>query len=467
MSVDASEAGGPAGVRRPKGHKVFVGRSNDLERIRAWVEGQDWIGNVAAISVEGPGGVGKSTLVEHALAPDDVAARGYLRATIAGQDDPSDASIFSWFERLVASASARLDDPMAAFSRTRRVLQYHHEILSALEQELRAANVGEEELSAARAFFGAARLGLGTLRRDIKTLVSNQTREDLERIWKSIRSAAALQSGRWDRMVRPLKNEVRRAPMRALVRSLVKDFEQVFDPGFGRDPSPYKRLLLVIDDYEGLSEILGRTIVAELLPRLREASFETLLVIIGRDDIRMTDGAWEGGLGSVLAGRRVVLRPLGAIEIAQLCAERGVDDPSTVARILEESHGYPWLVDILLDDLGSTGKSPVTSYHRFARRMSRFMTDEEREWFEALCFLDAVSLATIGTVLPKADRELVMRWFINEQSIRSYDAETWKVWPYIRNRVLLYRWSIDPEGCEALADRTGMRWRPGRSSSLL
>jgi hypothetical protein len=203
------------------------------------------------------------------------------------------------------------------------------------------------------------------------------------------------------------------------------------------------------------------------VPRLRDAAFETLLVVIGRDDIRMTDGAWESSLASVLGGRRVVLRPLGAVDIAQLCAERSVEDRGTVARILEESHGYPWLVDILLDDLGTTGKSPVASYHRFVRRMSRFMTEQERGWFEALCFLDAVSYATIAKVLPDADKEVVMAWFIDEQSIRSYDADTWKVWPYIRNRVLLYRWSIDPEGCEALASATGMQWRPGRSAALL
>jgi hypothetical protein len=101
------------------------------------------------------------------------------------------------------------------------------------------------------------------------------------------------------------------------------------------------------------------------------------------------------------------------------------------------------------------------------RRMSRFMTDEERGWFEALCFLDTVSFATMEKVLPNVDKELVMTWFINEQSIRSFEADAWKVWPYIRNRVLLYRWSIDPEGCEALAEKTGMQWRPGRSASLL
>jgi hypothetical protein len=446
---------------------VFVGRKNDVQRIREWVQGYGWVGKVNAISIEGPGGVGKSTLCEHALGPEDLAARGYLRAEIAGQDDPSDASVFSWFERLVNAALSRLDEPGSAFAQTRRVIQYQHEILTALEHELRAANMDEDQLGAARAFFGAARLGLGTLRRDIKTLLSNQTGEDLERIWKSIRSAGALQAGRWDRWVRPLKNEVRRAPMRALTRSLVADLEQLLDPGFGREPTPFRRLLLVLDDYEGLSEILGRTVVGELVPRLRDATFETLLIVIGRDDIRMTDGAWESSLASVLGGRRVVLRPLGADEMTELCAERAVDDPTTVARILEESHGYPWLVDILLDDLASSGKSPVTSYHRFVRRMSRFMTDEERGWFEALCFLDAVSFATIEKVLPTADKELVMSWFINEQSIRSYESDTWKVWPYIRNRVLLYRWSIDPEGCEALAERTGMRWRPGQPAALL
>jgi hypothetical protein len=453
--------------RRSADERAFVGRKNDVERIRDWVRGHGWVGKVAAISIEGPGGVGKSTLCEHALEPEEVAARGYLRADIAGQEDPADTSVFSWVERLVGSASARLDDPGAAFARTRRVLAYHHEILSALESELRSAHAGEEQMGAARAFFGAARLGVGTLRRDLKALASNQAREDVERIWKTIRSAAALQSRRWDQLTRPLKNDVRRTPMRALARSLVLDIEQLFDVGFGRESPAHNRLLIVLDDYEGLSTVLGRILVSELVPRLRDATFETLLVVIGRDDIRMTDGAWEGSLAPVLGGRRVVLRPLRADDVTQLCAARSVDDPATVTRILEESHGYPWLVDILLDDLGTTGKSPVTSYHRFVRRMARFMTEEERRWFEALCFLDAVSYATIATVLPDTDRELVMSWFIDEQSIRSFDADTWKVWPYIRHRVLLYRWSIDPEGCEVLADATGMRWRPGRSASLL
>lgn len=446
--------------------RVFVGRKNDVERIREWLQGHGWVGKVAVISIEGPGGVGKSTLCEHALEPEALAARGYLRADIAGQDDPSDPSLFSWVERLVNSAATQLHQA-SAFARTRNVLRYHHEVLGALERELRIANAGDEQLGAARAFFGVARLGVGTLRRDLKALVSNQTREDLERIWKTIRSASALQAGRWDRLVHPLKNDVRRAPMRTLVRALVSDLERLLDPGFGREATAYRRLLVVLDDYEGLSGILGRTLVGEILPQLRDATFETLLVIVGRDDLRMTDAAWEGSLAPALAGRRVVLRPLAAAEVAQLCAARSVHDPAIVAQICDESHGYPWLVDILLDGLDSTGKSPVTSYHRFVRRMARFMTEQERRWFEALCFLDAVSYATIAKVLPDADKERVMSWFIDEQSIRSYEAATWKVWPYIRHRVLLYRWSIDPEGCEALAEITAMGWRPGRPAALL
>lgn len=109
----------------------------------------------------------------------------------------------------------------------------------------------------------------------------------------------------------------------------------------------------------------------------------------------------------------------------------------------------------------------MTSYHRFVRRMARFMTEQERRWFEVLCFLDSVSYATIAKVLPDADKERVMNWFIDEQSIRSYEAATWKVWPYIRHRVLLYRWSIDPEGCAELAETTAMAWRPGRPAALL
>lgn len=448
----------------------FVGRTNDVGFVRDLVQGRGWPTGekVCAVSIEGPGGIGKSTLVRYALEPQDLATRGYLLAEIAGQEDPDDPSAFAWFERLVNSATQQIDTkPAEAFGRARKCFGYHHEILTALEQELRAAQADEVELGAARALFGAARLGVGTLRRDIKTLMSKQTRDDLEGIWKSIRSSSALRVGRWDRWMRPLKNDMRRAPVRALMRSLVKDFEQLLDPGFGDVPTPYRRLLLILDDYEGLSTVIGRALVTQLIPRLRDATFETLLVLVGRDDIRMTDGAWDSSLSSVLGNRRIVLRPLDPGSIGLLCADRGFNDAETAARIADESHGYPWLANILLDDLQAVGGGRATSYHRFVRRMARFMNTTERRWFEALCFLDAVNYTSIPRVLPEADKELVMDWFINEQSIRSYAADIWKVWPYIRNRVLLYRWSIDPEGCDELAATTQMKWRPGASAKLL
>lgn len=446
----------------------FVGRNRDLEQLRRWIAGRGWTAGekVNAVSIEGPGGVGKSTLFRRALDPADLAARGYLVADIAGQADPENHSVFSWVEKLVDAASSRLEPGRSAFRSTRQCLRYHYELLMEVERELRAKEADEEQIAAARTWFGVARLGLGALRRDIRGLVSHQTRDDLEWIWKSIRSTAALQANAWDRLVRPLKNEMRRAPLRALALALVSDFERLFD-GKGVKGIQHERLLLVLDDYEGLSEVLGRFLTAELLPRLRVATFETLLIVLGRDDLRMTDTAWEDTLAPVLGDRRLVLRPLDAEEIVELCRLRGIDDPAVAQKIHAESHGFPWLVDILVGDLGADETGPITSYRRFVQRMARFMTDRERGWFEALCFLDAVNYASIALVLPDEDPELVMEWFINEQSIRSYTAELWKVWPYIRHRVLLYRWSIDPTGCEALAQKTGMQWRPGRSADLL
>jgi hypothetical protein len=43
------------------------------------------------------------------------------------------------------------------------------------------------------------------------------------------------------------------------------------------------RLLIIIDDYEALQEMFGRFLMNHFLPLLRDATFETTVIILGRD----------------------------------------------------------------------------------------------------------------------------------------------------------------------------------------
>jgi hypothetical protein len=72
------------------------------------------------------------------------------------------------------------------------------------------------------------------------------------------------------------------------------------------------RLLLVIDDFEGLVPHWGDFLVHHLLPALRSARFESVVVILGRDPLRGTHPGWgqpglsrgpvPGGLAGVQPG---------------------------------------------------------------------------------------------------------------------------------------------------------------------
>ncbi len=58
--------------------QLFVGRTDDVQRLSGWLRGEGSRERLRIVSVSGPGGIGKSFLLEHALKCTDLSARGYL-----------------------------------------------------------------------------------------------------------------------------------------------------------------------------------------------------------------------------------------------------------------------------------------------------------------------------------------------------------------------------------------------------
>src|ERR1017187_3531310 len=124
----------------------FVGRITDSARLAGWATAQDWSTEPRRLhvcSVCGPGGVGKTCLVNHTLDAMVLASGHFLVLKIAGGDHPASRDLFAWMERMIASATELRARAPKAFERTRQLLDYQRELARRLTDDLRKRNLDD------------------------------------------------------------------------------------------------------------------------------------------------------------------------------------------------------------------------------------------------------------------------------------------------------------------------------------
>jgi hypothetical protein len=70
------------------------------------------------------------------------------------------------------------------------------------------------------------------------------------------------------------------------------------------------------------------------------------------------------------------------------------------------------------------------------------MTDEQKEWLIALCYIDEVNEDTVYSMLPDVNSRTIVEWFRHEASVRSQDSQAFSVNPLIREMVLNHHKNI-------------------------
>ena len=170
------------------------------------------------------------------------------------------------------------------------------------------------------------------------------------------------------------RNRLRLGLEATLADGLVADLAAILSMYRRQDsvrPMPSKvpgldRLLLVLDDYESLDATITTFLADHLVPRLARASFETLIVVLGRDRLSDTHPVWKQRHELRFAGE-VRLSPWTREEAETFLRGHGVTNDLAVTRILDDTEGYPYLlageVEAELDG-GSTALGLKNFYER-------------------------------------------------------------------------------------------------------
>ena len=433
---------------------AFVGRQSDIERMREWLHVDEWKRDdtrVHVVSIAGPGGVGKSRFYEHARTEQLLRSGEYLELTIAGHRHRDDRDLFSWVRRMARAASKQLKPGTARFSKTEREVEYHEELMRRVVHDLRIQQVDDKTVEMAQVMQSLVRLGERAAKRDLRKLFRDESASDVQKVWEAVTDPRFVSVARGAArgvkdLLRPALWQHKKHPLNSLAQAFVFELNALLGKA-----TEYSRLLLVIDDYEFLENVVGRFLVEELLLTLEHADFRSLVVLLGRDQlVNTSEGLWaQQPHDTFLADREIVLSPLSKAEVFEMCesSQPGLGLAAR-ERVFRESMGYPWLVEDVLENLAPAGHIPAVAYDRFFDRVSRFMGDTERSWFKELCYLDRITVTSVREFLDLTNNneaQQVLDWFKREHSIRSSESEHRVVWPYIRYRVLRAAWLDDDE----------------------
>jgi hypothetical protein len=197
------------------------------------------------------------------------------------------------------------------------------------------------------------------------------------------------------------------------------------------------RFLLVVDDFETVSEAIGDFLVESLLRHLQDAPFPVLTVFLGRDNVSEEHTDFDQHFSKAIV-RKIRLEPFGFDDAIRYLESAGYDRAKAES-IYTKSGGYPFVLSLFAEHRADKEQQTALFYQRFFERTTHWMTETEKDWLLKLSYLDVVNTGTIEAMLPSVDANVVVEWFRREASVRDTSARHYVVQPFIREMLLTYQ----------------------------
>jgi len=446
----------------------FTGRQDSVKVLQSVLLGNESKGNLTIQTIDGPGGIGKSYLLDHVMKNVNLSQRKYLTLKVNGNKG-FPRSLASCIDDLVTFADAvplKKKPSKHYFAQTQNVLKANNELVTDIEQEAIKLKIDIKASKEILEFIlqVGSKLPLPIPGFDLKKWqeIYNRLKPAIDQMDNPVIS---LPIPDWMIPGRTLRNLLKQDPCIPLAQALTIDLTTILydypKTALLKVVHPklagIDRLLLIIDDYESLQYPMGDFLLKHFLPALTAAPFESLVIIISRDQVDLTNPAWSQNFTQyMLPGMEVT--PLSREEMDSLVESFGCQSHHEKERAWQDTQGYPYLVQLWVEEAGGGGSSTIATLQKFYERTTRWMNEAEREWLQYVIFLDEVNIKTLKAVLPEyISPKTVMNWFQKEGSIRDPNAEIYQVRKFIRSRLCDYIKKYDPERYEELRRQAVMQ----------
>lgn len=450
----------------------FVGRDNLVHQIRALFNETQTTKKLRIQSIEGSGGLGKSTLLEHAITPELLADHHYLCLKIDGHHSQND-DIYDLVSALIHSASSavtRHKKSSELFPKTSNVIKAYQ----AFKLQLIKAYMEKDPSLNPEKISDYLRIGLQLgdfvnqafphSQQHVQFSVIHDQLQHQHLFQKLDQLADDLNVMRKEGVSRletllsslsissnvSLRNAFRERSLRPLAQALVEDLSAILykaQKRFDVAPSKIKgidRLLVIIDDFEALQPTLLRFLTENLLHELKKSEFESLLFILGRDNLSNTSPDWQQHFENSQQPA-IRLKHLNQEQVYALAGHYGIDEPKILEQIWQDTEGYPYYIQLWIAEVENGGVT-ATSLKQFYVRMTRWLSAVEKSWLQKIVYLNVINISNIRHMGFSADEaQHIMVWFENEASLRDTQAKHYQFRPFVQRRILDYLKINDPE----------------------
>ncbi len=410
---------------------------------------------LSVCGISGPGGVGKTYLLNQALEGIDPEGLGLVWLSVDGSNPQQRGDFFGILEQLFRRNANPKDPHRDYFPHLREVARLHREISLEVTAELTKVNAPDELKKQITRLINAGHLlnRAVPMTRDYLDLAAfditvSGTHAALDNAWRIASELKALTESTG--VIRKVlgaskKDRVRRELYKVVAEELVSDLAAAIGglPSSSRLKLTQRaipgarRLVLVLDDYEVLSPLLGDFLVGALVPELAAAGFETVLFVLCRDDLEATHVGWSQHAKRFIKDQ-LRLSPFDELTALQLMHEAGIDE-ARGKQLFEATQGYPFLLSLVIEESSNIEASSALFLRKFFDRTTRWMSEREREWFVRICYLEKVNEDTLKPLFAGEDVRRIQDWFEREPSIRDPSASYFRVRPLIRDKVLRYQ----------------------------
>lgn len=406
---------------------------------------------LSVCSISGPGGVGKTHLVEQVLSSERPQELGYIHLSVNAADSQTRGDFFG----LVAGQLAKSSLPPPAqpntnyFPQTRRVADAHRKLVEKAAAELDAKGASEEQKATVVKLLRGAQFvnemvppSRGRKVEAVRGVLKGCEPADVDGALQALAALKSLKESSFpgqnlqDRVKLDLFNVTADALLSDLTSAIIGDKRWGPLKPTKRSIEGVSRLLIVLDDYEALAPVLGDFLVESLVPRLANTPFPTLLIVACRDDLEATHPGWSQHARRYLR-EHIRLAPFDKETAFGLLAEAGIAEERRIS-IYEATQGLPFLLTLAIEEATAPDAESALFAKKFFDRTTRWMTSREREWFAAVCYLDIINEDTLRCLFPEREIPMVQDWFEREASIRDPASRSFRMRPLVREKTLRY-----------------------------